>query len=242
MARDEAEEEREFLADLVPRTGRDLGQWMAAVAAQGFTDKNETIDWLRAQGFPFARASWLERIHSNGGRPIYLQGPPAPVVVTPVVVAPVVVTPDAQPARDAKPPVAKPRPPPAPPEVTQDAPPLAAKSLEALVAAAKGYRPLYLLLEGMIRQCAPEVVVQPKGTFISFAAPREFAIVQPTASEIRLGLALGTRPHDANLAVPRIKGAGPGITHMITLKDARQVNAELQALLLAALSEASSQR
>jgi hypothetical protein len=46
-----------------------------AIAAQGFADKNETIDWLRAQGFPFARASWLERIHSNGGRPIYMDQP-----------------------------------------------------------------------------------------------------------------------------------------------------------------------
>ena len=45
---------------------------MAAIAAQGFSDKNETIDWLREQGIPFARASWLERIHSNGGKPIYL--------------------------------------------------------------------------------------------------------------------------------------------------------------------------
>ena len=44
---------------------------MAAIAAQGFADKNETIDWLREQGLPFARASWLERIHSNGGKPIY---------------------------------------------------------------------------------------------------------------------------------------------------------------------------
>ena len=77
MARDEQEEEREFLADLEARTGRDL----AAVdggdrAREGFADKNETIDWLRAQGIPFARASWLERIHSNGGRPIYLHQPP----------------------------------------------------------------------------------------------------------------------------------------------------------------------
>ena len=73
MARDEEAEEREFLADLLARTGRDLAQWMAAIAAQDFSDKNEVIDWLRAQGIPFARASWLERIHSNGGRPIYLQ-------------------------------------------------------------------------------------------------------------------------------------------------------------------------
>ena len=72
MAHDEAEEERAFLADLVPRTGRDLAAWMQAISEQGFSDKNEAIDWLRAQGFPFARASWLERIHSNGGKPIYL--------------------------------------------------------------------------------------------------------------------------------------------------------------------------
>ena len=71
MARDEREEEQEFLADLKARTGRSLADWMAAITAQGFADKNETIDWLRGKGFPFARASWLERIHSNGGRPIY---------------------------------------------------------------------------------------------------------------------------------------------------------------------------
>src|SRR5262245_66464997 len=78
MARDEEAEEREFLADLQTRTGRDLAQWIAAIAAQNFSDKNEVIDWLRAQGIPFARASWLERIHSNGGRPIYLQQPGQP--------------------------------------------------------------------------------------------------------------------------------------------------------------------
>src|SRR5215831_5766550 len=78
MARDEEAEEREFLADLQTRTGRDLAQWMAAIAGQNFSDKNEVIDWLRAQGIPFARASWLERIHSNGGRPIYLQKPGQP--------------------------------------------------------------------------------------------------------------------------------------------------------------------
>src|SRR5688572_10829926 len=64
----ERDEEREFLAGLKARTGRDLSQWMAAIAAQGFHDKNEIIDWLRTQGLPFARASWLERIHRNGGK------------------------------------------------------------------------------------------------------------------------------------------------------------------------------
>ena len=75
MAKDEREEEREFLSGLKARTGRDLGEWMAAIAAQGFTDKNEIIDWLREQSLPFARASWLERIHRNGGKPIYSSDP-----------------------------------------------------------------------------------------------------------------------------------------------------------------------
>ena len=76
MARDERDEEQEFLAELAARTGRSLADWMAAITAQGFADKNETIDWLRREGFPFARASWLERIHSNGGRPIYEHAAP----------------------------------------------------------------------------------------------------------------------------------------------------------------------
>src|SRR5262245_9164690 len=78
MAADERQEEAQFLAELKARSGRDLAAWMDAIAAQHFSDKNEVIDWLRSQGFVFARASWLERIHSNGGRPIYEGAPERP--------------------------------------------------------------------------------------------------------------------------------------------------------------------
>src|SRR5262249_15786554 len=94
MAKDEREEEREFLAGLKTRTGRDLAEWMAAIAAQGFADKNEVIDWLRRQGLPFARASGLERIHKNGGNPIYSDAPPGEPAQT--------VTPAAAPAPKAQ--------------------------------------------------------------------------------------------------------------------------------------------
>src|SRR5262245_51167439 len=107
MANGEHEEEREFLAGLKARTGRDLAEWMAAIAAQGFQDRNEIIDWLRTQGLPFARASWLERIHRNGGKPIHAaSAPPGAIVVG--------IRPDARPApqtpAQAQPP-APPRPP-----------------------------------------------------------------------------------------------------------------------------------
>ena len=72
MARDYAEIEREFIAGLAVETGRDLDGWMQAIATQAFSDKNDVIDWLRQQGLRFADASKLERIHANGGRPVYL--------------------------------------------------------------------------------------------------------------------------------------------------------------------------
>jgi len=201
MAGDEQEEEREFLAELKARSGQDLAQWMAAIAAQGFADKNETIDWLRAQGFPFARASWLERIHSNGGRPIYMD----------------------QPAKPA--PEPKSVPPARVPSARETA------DLEKLLAAAKGYRPLYQLLEAEVRRAVPGVDVKPRSTYIAFAAPTEFAAVTVHAAELRLGLALGDRPFDATLQRPKMKGPGAAISHMLVLTDARQVNAELINLI-----------
>ena len=75
MTRKHFELEREFIGDLEGRTGRTLPGWMAVIDAAGVVGKNEIIDWLRPQGFTFAHASWLERIHNNSGRPIYSEPP-----------------------------------------------------------------------------------------------------------------------------------------------------------------------
>jgi hypothetical protein len=204
MAGDEREEEREFLAELKARSGRDLAEWMAAITAQGFADKNETIDWLRAQGFPFARASWLERIHNNGGRPIYVHEPPEP--------------------RSHRPSAA-------PVSAGQVRSKREAADLERLLAGAKGYRPLYQLLEDEVRGAVPGLAIAPKPGYISFGAPREFAAIALQAAELRLGLDLGDRPFDATLLKPKMKGVGPAISHMLVLTDARQVNADLLNLI-----------
>ena len=157
MARDERDEEQEFLAELAARTGRSLADWMAAITAQGFADKNETIDWLRREGFPFARASWLERIHSNGGRPIYEHAAPR------------------------KPEAAEPTPAPAKPVRKVEAQkPLGtdeAALYEKLLAAGKGYRPLYLLLEADMRKALPGLLILPRPSYLSIGAPKEFAAV-----------------------------------------------------------------
>ena len=193
MAGDEQEEEREFLAELKARSGQDLGQWMAAIAAQGFA---------------FARASRLERIHSNGGKPIYMNEPP------PSAPEPMVAPPPPKRALPAPAPSARER-----------------AELEKLLTAAKGYRPLYQLLEAEVRRAVPGVAVQPRSTYIAFVAPAEFAAVTVHASELRLGLDLGDRPHDTTLQRPRMKGPGSTISHMLVLTDARQVNADLIGLI-----------
>jgi uncharacterized protein DUF5655 len=224
---DERQEEREFLEGLKARTGRDLAQWMTAIAAQGFADKNEIIDWLRTEGLPFARASWLERIHRNGGKPIHATAPPATVVK--------VLHNKERPA--------EPQPRPTPSTSTPKAkkvkevgktvaPPAdAAAELEKLVSAAKGYRPLYHLLEAQVRQAVTDVIVAPQGRYVSLGAPHEFGAVTLHPTEIRLGLGLGDRPFDALVQKAKLRGPGPAITHMVLLTDARQMNDELLALI-----------
>ncbi len=75
MATDFGEKERAFIDGLKENTGRDLGEWMQAIAAEALPNRNDIIDWLRHKGFMFSKASWLERIHHNGGRPIYADSP-----------------------------------------------------------------------------------------------------------------------------------------------------------------------
>jgi Domain of unknown function (DUF5655)/Domain of unknown function (DUF4287) len=242
---DERQEEREFLEGLKARTGRDLAEWMAAIAARGFSDKNEIIDWLRAEGLPFARASWLERIHRNGGKPIHATAPPATAAGAPPrheewpakaetpapqpKAAPEVKdVKNAKAVKTAKAPEApikgKPVPPPAD----------AVAELEKLVSAAKGYRPLYHMLEAQIRQAIPDVVIAPQSRYVSLGAPNEFAAVTLHPTEIRLGLALGDRLFDTLVQKAKLRGPGAAITHMVLLTDARQVNDELLALVRAA--------
>jgi hypothetical protein len=237
--RDDREEEREFLEGLKARTGRDLAEWMAAIAAHGFgetSDKNAIIDWLRTQGLPFARAAWLERIHRNGGKPIHAAAPPAAIAAEPVRA-------EAPPAESRRaPPVlrlvskALPQPETGAPEAKkQPAPPAdAATALDKLLAAAKGYRPLYHLLEAQIRKAVPDAVFSAQPRHVSVGAPGEFAAITVHPTEVRLGLDLGDRAFDARVQKAKLRGPGPAITHMIVLTDARQVDDELTALVASA--------
>lgn len=70
-----AKRERRFLRQLKKETGKDYIVWIALLQAQEITDRDAIIGWFQKQGFPFAKASWMERIYDNGGKPIYAPKP-----------------------------------------------------------------------------------------------------------------------------------------------------------------------
>jgi hypothetical protein len=218
MAIDYGEKERAFIDGLKENSGRDLSEWMAAISAEHLPHRNDIIDWLRRQGFMFSKASWLERIHHNGGKPIYADAakpnPRASVR-----------------RREKRAPSASPQPraPAAAPE-----PAAVTGDIEALLAKAKAYRPLALYLIGQIKAARPGASLTPRATFIAVADPKEFARLGVGAKELRLHLALGNYPTDESLK-KGAAGAGLGkeeaLSHMLVLTDARQIDARLLDLI-----------
>lgn len=245
MSRKHAELERELIADLVPRTGRTLVQWMAAIDAAGLSEKNAIIDWLRPQGMTFAHASWLERIHNNGGRPIYID-----VIDPPGGISPLKQT--ADPGVDATAPVtpvAVVAPAPAP-SAASPKEPTGARSAAAprliesvgvaeLLARGKGLRPLADMLIREAHLALPGLQVVTAGELLSFQRPAEIAVLQVTPRELRLGLDLGALPFNGPLTRARLPGAAPRIGHMIVLNDARQIDGALLGLLAQADARAN---
>ncbi|HRN83856.1 MAG TPA: DUF5655 domain-containing protein [Hyphomicrobium sp.] len=240
MSIDYGEKERQFLATLKADTGRDLDEWMAAIAAEGLSHRNDVIDWLRRQGFMFSKASWIERIHNNGGRPIYAgAGTQRPRAVarrtpprglqTPAAAQPAPATPA------PSPPTLAPAPP--TPSTAPAGPDPAA--FDDLLARAKAYRPLAQYVLAEIRKAVPGVAARPHESYIAFDANgRAFAVLAIGPRELRLGLALRNPPASTALEParfsPPLRGA-PAMTHMAVLTDARQIT----PALIGAVSEAA---
>lgn len=237
MATDYGEKEREFLDSLAEDTGRDLAEWMRVIDAQKLSHRNDIIDWLRRQGFRFSRASWLERVHHNGGRPIYegwVATVPRPRRSPRAAAKPATPQPVFDAAPVFEPPPAKVASPTAPPSA----------EIEALLAKAKAYQPLARLLIRETTKALPGARFERHDDCLVIAANRPFGALAVSARDLRLGLSLGSRPFDdvaqkAKLSLPGLPGA-PAITHMVVLTDARQVNERLLDLLKTAAGEITS--
>lgn len=221
MATDYAEIEREFISSLADDTGKTLPEWMAAISASGLTDRNDVIDWLRHQGFQFSRASWMERIHHNGGRPIYLDrdAPTAPPIRRP---PPAAATSGAGVA---------PNPP---------GPRTEGDSLAGALAAAKGLRPLADLVVSELAATALNVRLEVRAPLIIAARARPFAALWPQPKMLRLyaDFEPGAAP-DVRAAEPVNKTPAP-FPRMLLLDDARRIDRAFRAGLQQAVARAGA--
>lgn len=221
MSTDYAEMEREFVASLKEDTGRDLNGWMVAIRKCGHSDRNEIIDWLRHQGFQFSWASWLERIHHNGGRLIY--------------------------ADDAGnvPPLARPRPPeaksqvsrpfrvvPAPspsPEIKPAAAPQA--GIERLLGDAKGLRPLADLVLREIGRAVPGAAFNAQGSLIIIGAPQPFAALLPAPKALRLYANFGAAGIHRAKPADAVNKSASTFSDVLLLDDARSIDEDFLRLI-----------
>lgn len=233
MSTDYREKEREFLDALKADTGRDLREWMTAISAQDLPHRNDIIDWLRQQGFMFSKASWLERVHHNGGKPIYSDAvvprrampkrsasavTPQNVQTEPIR-APSPLTPISQVAA----------------AVLQPEP----DALETLLATAKAYRPLAQHILREVTKAVPGAKPNAAGAYVSVSrGGKEFAVLAMGARELRLGLALANQPFEPPLQSAKFPNPAvrvpQDITHMAVLNDVRQIDGTLMAWIIKA--------
>lgn len=219
-----AEKEREFVAGLAEDTGRDLAAWMKAIAESGHSERNEIIDWLRHQGFQFAWASWLERIHHNGGRLIYADDHPNHTRSTnrPASVR------EAAGEPPSRAPMIRPRPQPSPPPGPPNS------DIQTLLNEAKGLRPLaeHILLE--IGRAVPETEFATAGPLVIMAAPKPFAALHPNPKKLRLYANFGLAGNNRSRPAEAINKSAPPFAEMLLLDDARSIDEDFRRLIRAA--------
>jgi hypothetical protein len=238
MATDFGEKEREFIDGLKENTGRDLGEWMQAISEAGLGHRNDIIDWLRHKGLMFSKASWLERIHHNGGKPIYAGVPKDAAPRRPPLRRREAPTVPLAPSQSPEPPPRAPAAaaPPAPPES-----PSAGGDVDALVAKAKAYRPLAQHVLAKIKSVSPGAAISTRVSAVAIGGPSPFAILGITAKELRLHLALGEHPFDEVVKKGQAGGGlgkGEALSHMLVLTDARQIDARFIDLITLAAARA----
>lgn len=221
MATDYREMEREFVDGLTADTGKDLAQWMLAIDTSGLTERNAIIDWLRLQGFQFSWASWLQRIHHNGGRLIYDDG--AEPAADPAAERVADAAPDER--RVEKRAEEKRA---APAEIKRPTPTLVVDAnggIARLLQDAKGLKPLAELVLRDICRSVAGARLAPSPPLIVASAPAPFIALLPHPKKLRVyaDFAADALPGLVRAPDAQLKGPAP-FSGMILLDDARLVD------------------
>lgn len=217
-----AEKEREFVAGLAEDTGRDLAGWMAAIAESGYTERNDIIDWLRHQGFQFAWASWLERIHHNGGRLIYADDD-LPGERRPASRAAAMRDMDEEPPSRVSSLRLVPQP---------VRPP--AGDIQNLLREAKGLRPLAEHILREVGRAVPATEFAATGPLVTMSAPTPYAALHPGPKKLRLYANFGQAGGNRSKPAEAINKSAPPFAEMLVLDDARSVDEDFRRLIRAA--------
>jgi hypothetical protein len=213
-----AEKEREFVGGLAEDTGQDLAAWMTAIAASGHTERNDIIDWLRHQGFQFAWASWLERIHHNGGRLIYAGVMPGQPRTPSRVVTPRIID-DEPPPRERM-------------AFRPSAP--AGDDVKNLLSEAKGLRPLAEHVLREVGRAVPATEFAVIGPLVTMSAPNPFAALHPGPKKLRLYANFGPAGTGRSKPAEAVNRAAPPFAEMLLLDDARTIDEDFRRLVRAA--------
>ena len=237
MSTDYAKKERDFLNGLKGDTGHTLEEWLKLIGAEKLEARNDIIDWLRQHGFTFSRASWLERIHHNGGQPIYAESGTAKARQTKVAPLSDAPEPNAATNKQTKPAskpqlrviASEPKPSKTAKDATSDT-----NDIEATLARAKGLRPLAQHLLAEIKTSVQELEIAAiKSVLVLSAKTRPFGIIALTAKDLRLGLALAPDAPQSPFQSPQFVAGhariSEKITHMMVLDDVRQIDAKVLA-------------
>ncbi len=252
MGTDYAEKEREFIDSLAADTGRSLDLWMQAITAAGHAQRNDIIDWLRQQGFAFPKASWLERIHHNGGRLIYADdgtGGPLHTRRLRAAARTAEISPAESMLQIAD--TATANAPASPPgksaanSVSDNAsrddvlPGSRDSDIALFLGAAKGLKPLAEFVLREIETAVPGPSFTVTTPYLTIAAPAAFAALYPAPKELRLyadfGAASGVRVRKAEASTAR---GTPPFPEVLTLSDARQIDGVFRDLVASAYTRA----
>lgn len=248
MSVDYAKKERAFLDALKADTGHSLDEWLALIGAEKLQERNDIIDWLRQHGFTFSRASWLERIHHNGGTPIYAATTSDAAATLDARKDPSPSSPHLQDGGEPE------RPPEGEPERdhTEDkqktelrvhsagaapGPQLSSASpdttdIDKTLARAKGLRPLAQHVLGKLKTVVPDVAITArKSALVLSTEDRAFGLLVVSSRDLRLGLVLASGPPEAPFEPPHFAANQArilqNVTHMLVLDDVRQITPEV---------------